>query len=125
MGTTFPCFLCGFAGPHHVVELTLNPDLPQDRQRAHPPLIRCGHCQQQIWEPDSGDGVAEPNLTFIRPELRDLAHAALEDRNLSRFLILAEGHHRGLLVEDNTLYFHRRSMWEDVHLAQLRLVQPD
>jgi hypothetical protein len=88
-------------------------------QRSMPPLIRCGDCQQHIWPPDDGDGVAEPNLTFIRPELRDLAHTALEERNAGRFLILAESHLRASLAADNLPLLERLELWDEVVLHQI------
>ena len=123
----FPCFVCGSEGPH---QRTLTPRHPAmtdaEWEQANPPaLIRCGACGESIWDPDPGDGFDVPNLTMIRPGLRDLAHQALEARNLSRFLILAERHHRQRLMEDNALYLQRRGMQEEVLLAHLRLIQPD
>ena len=88
-------------------------------------LIRCGACEMQIWEPDTGDGFAEPNLTMIRPGLRDLAHQALAERELTQFLILADGHYRGLLLEDNEAWLRQRELWDAAHLAGLRLRQPE
>ena len=62
---------------------------------------------------------------MIPPGLRALAHEALAARDLPKFLILADRHHRGQLAADNVLYFRRRDMWDEVLLAQLRLEQPD
>jgi hypothetical protein len=123
----FPCFVCGSTGPHQRTLIPRDPDMTDDEwaQVSPPALIYCGSCRESIWEPDTGDGVVAPNLTMIRPGLRDLAVKALEARQLSQFLILAERHHRNLLIEDNAVYWHRRGMHEEVLLAQLRLVQPD
>jgi hypothetical protein len=124
----FPCFACGFEGPHRRVQAPRPPTMT-DAQWAQasqvPPLVICGACQERIWEPDTGDGLADPDLTMIPPGLRDLAHQALEARDLPQFLILADGHHRGQLVYDNELFFRRLAMWDDVFLAHLRLISPD
>lgn len=124
----FPCFVCGSTGPHVRLALERRPGLTDAEwaQASHvQPLICCGACQAQIWEPDTGDGLADPNLTLIPPALRDLAHQALTARDTRGFLLLADGHHRSQLAADNVLYFRRRGLWEDVLLAQLRLEQPD
>ena len=116
MSADFPCFVCGFAGPHFVIPLSPNPHLPEIDGRTYPPVIHCGGCQQHIWEPDTGDGVAEPNLTCIRPNLRDLAHTALEERNPARFLLLADDHFRHLLLAHNRPFLERLDLWNDVVL---------
>ena len=125
----FPCFACGSTGPHSRILATRGTGMTDaDWERAAqsaPALILCGACQHAIWEPDPGDGMTAPNLTMIRPGLRDLAHQALAARNLPRFLILADGHYRTQLLEDNGRYLRRRGMWEDGLLAQLRLEQTD
>ena len=123
----FPCFACGDEGPHVVIPLERSPGMTDEEWAGHagPPLIKCRDCHETIWEPDAGDGFDTPNLTMIPPGLRDLAREALEARNLPRFLILAEGHHRDLLAEDNVVYFRQRELWDDVLLAKLRLEQTD
>jgi hypothetical protein len=80
-------------------------------------MVRCGACQEHIWEPDTGDGCDMPNLTMIRPNLRDLAHRALEEREVLQFLMLAEGHHRDRLIADNAMFFHRLELWDDMVLG--------
>jgi len=125
----FPCFACGSVGPHQRVHVERDPVMTDAEWAQYgataPPLIICGACQERIWEPDTGDGAFAPNLTLIRPALRVLAHQALAARDLPRFLLLAEGHHRALLAEDNVLYFRQRELWDDVILAKLHLEQTD
>jgi hypothetical protein len=125
MPTDFPCFVCGSEGPHRRIPRQRDPTMSDAAWAPFataPPLIYCNACHQTIWEPDTGDGLADPNLTMIRPALRDLAHQALEERDAVQFLILAEGHHRHVLMEDNALLLRRLEMWDDVLLAQLRLI---
>ena len=125
----FPCFVCGSTGPHVRLPMQRAPGLTDAewaQQGAEaPPVILCGACQRPIWEPDTGDGLTTPNLTVIPPRLRDLAHQALATRDLVQFVLLADGHYRGLLREANELFLRQRGLWEDVLLAQLRLEQPD
>ena len=124
----FPCFACGFTGPHVVMTPERPPEMPDTvwaEAPRRPPLTLCGACHRMIWEPDTGDGVDVPNLTLIPPGLRALAHQALEARDARGFLILAERHYRYQLAGDNAFYLRRRGLWESVLLAQLYLEQPD
>jgi hypothetical protein len=116
----FPCFLCGFEGPHRVVPAERLPhvtDAEWEQQIAPDPmlwmLVLCGACGEFIWEPDTGDGDVAPNLTRISPELRDLAHRTLDARNVTGFLILARREHLAQFVEDNRPILRRLGMWDD------------
>jgi hypothetical protein len=122
--TDFPCFLCGYAGPQTRTLLSRDPAMTEAEWEAYNgprEVIHCGACRMPIWEPDSGDGVAEPNLTMIPPGLRALAHQFLEARDVTAFLCLAGGHCRTQFVEDNAGLLHRLDLWDDAVLAHFAL----
>jgi hypothetical protein len=125
--TDFPCFLCGYAGPHTRTLLSRDPAMTEAEWEASggpQVFIHCGACQMETWEPDSGDGVAEPNLTMIPPRLRALAHQFLDERAVSSFLLLAESHYRTQFAEDNAGLLHRLELWDDAVLAHFALRDP-
>ena len=121
----FPC--CGSTGPHVRSLPSRHPamtDAEWERRMASvEALIRCGACEMQIWEPDTGDGFAEPNLTMIRPGLRDLAHQALAERELT----VPDPGRRALSRPPPRGYrawLRQQELWDAAHLAGLRLRQP-
>ena len=69
MPEDFPCFACGSTGPHRRSLPQRHPAMTdtewERRMTSVPTLIHCGACQASIWEPDTGDGLTEPNLTMI------------------------------------------------------------